>query len=81
MLSDILGLHTLSSYIYPNHQMVNMPNIFNLLLGIMVQRKEDASAVVQMIKLNMGLTFYESFRQYVIKKYPINHDLVLLVST
>ena len=36
--------------------------------------------IVQMIKVNLGLTVHEAFKSYIIKKYPLDHHLVRLLN-
>jgi len=80
MMSSIYNTASICSLIFPNHQFQNMPNLYNLLISILLINDSDKkSEIIQLIKLNLGLTFYDGFRQYIIKKYPIDHDLVKLV--
>lgn len=92
MLSTLISVCSLSS-LSTNYSIVNMPNLFNLLILIIldtaleertkgrdIYRQHQEQDIVQMIKTNMGMTFYESFKQYVMKKYPLEHRIVRLVN-
>lgn len=81
MISNLFNIYSVSQYLYPNHELTNMPNLYNLLISIIITKKpEDAKEIIQLIKLNMGLTFHNNLKQYVMKKYALDHELVKMVS-
>lgn len=79
MISTLSSLYCVIPMI-SNYNMVNLPNIYNLLISILLLEDIDENEILQMIKLNMGMTFYDGFKQYIIKKYPLSHILVKMVN-
>jgi hypothetical protein len=79
MLSSISSMYCILPMV-SNYNMVNMPNIYNLLIALLLLDEPHNIDTIQLIRLHMGITFYDGFKQYVLKKYPLTHNLVRLVS-
>lgn len=78
MLVSLYGMSSLSN----NYSLSNMPNIYNLFISILsinieVQQKKE---IVQLIKLHCGMTMYEGFKAYVMKKYSVDSEIVKLIN-
>lgn len=81
MISNVWNAYSISQWLYPNHEYQNMPNLYNFLISIISTRKsEDVKQIIQQIKLHIGMTFLNGFKQYILKKYPLEHELVKMVS-
>lgn len=80
MISAILSLYSLSS-LSTNYTVSNLPNIYNLLISILSMDMDEAKKkeIVQMIKTNLGMSFFEGFKGYILKKYNIDNPLVKLL--
>jgi len=64
-----------------NYSITNQNNIYNFVVEV-INMDDDfifKKAVIQSIKTNIGMTFYENFKQYVMKKYPIDSNIVILL--
>lgn len=67
---------------YTNYNIVNVVNVFNLIISILkITMPEDHPMIIEEIKIQIGMTFFNKFREYVQKKYPFNHDYVKLVNS
>ena len=67
---------------YSNYDIVNVVNVFNFLISVLkVTRPEDHPTIMEDIKIQIGMTFFNKFREYVTRKFPFNHDYVKLVNS
>lgn len=58
-----------------NYKYINMPNVFNFIISMLENKNnDDRKIIIDKIKINMGMTFYNEFQQYYIKKVdkPLN---------
>jgi hypothetical protein len=54
-----------------NYSMMNMNNLFNFMITTMeMQTDENKTLFVQNMRINMGITVSDQFKQYVFKKLP-----------
>lgn len=54
-----------------NYTIMNMPNIYNFIIISMDLIPEDnKEKYISNIKLQLGITFYNGLREYIIKKTP-----------
>lgn len=80
MISTLSNLLLLSSLTSGNYTIQNQNNIFNLLIAIISRANEqERKRILEDIKLLVGMTFYESFKIYIQKKFAIDHELVILM--
>lgn len=64
-----------------NYKVQNINNIYNLLISIISRSNEaERKKILEDIRVTVGLTFYNDFKNYIFKKYPIEHELVKLVA-
>ena len=62
-----------------NHELINMPNLFNFLINSFDHLMEDERPTfIDQLRLNMGNTFCDKFRIYVFAKLPKHALLDLL---
>lgn len=80
MMNIASGVTLLSN---TNHKITNMNNLFNLLINLISDCKniDESKKIIQLVKLHMGMTFFENFRSYIMKKYPYSAEMVLLVNS
>jgi len=66
---------------YTNYDIVNVVNVFNLLISILkITMPEDHPTIMEEIKIQIGMTFFNKFRVYLMKKFPIDHPYIKLVN-
>ena len=60
------------SYVYSstNYDLMNINNIYNFINLFDILEDEQIKKVTDLIKINIGMTFYKSFRQYLFNKLP-----------
>lgn len=80
MIQTLFGLYSMTS-LATNYSVSNMPNIYNLLISILstnieIDKKKE---IVQLIKLHCGMTVYDGFKAYVMKKYAVDAEIVKLL--
>ena len=64
-----------------NHRICNVVNIYNFIIDILNNSSDDDRIdTVQSIKTHIGLTFFDDFRQYVMRKYPYDDAIVRLLN-
>lgn len=71
----------LVSSIWSNYTVTNKSNFYNFVISILI--KQTPSQQVETItdlKMTMGLRVYNSFMEYVKRKFHYDHELVRLVS-
>lgn len=78
MISNLVNSYSIVSIILPNHQLCNMPNIYNSLIALLLKFPNDQKEIYQIITINMGNTFLLGFKDYCIKKFPLDHEILKL---
>ena len=65
-----------------NYSVINMPCLYNLFIYVLKELKneDERDKFLEECRLQMGITFYDNFRAYVLKKYPYGHELARLVN-
>lgn len=59
-----------------NYGVINYNNVYNCFIDMMhVSGKEENKQFIEMIKKNIGMSFYHSFKEYFIYKF-IGSDLL-----
>ena len=66
---------------FSNYSITNAPNQYNLMISILTeQTNEEQLKTVEKIKIHMGISFWNQFREYVLRKFKIDSDMVKLVA-
>lgn len=68
------------SSMFSNYNITNAPNQYNLMIAMTEQTKYDQLKTVEKRKIHMGITFWNSFREYVLRKFRIDSDMAKLVA-
>lgn len=65
-----------------NYSVTNMPNLYNFLISVLriIKDENDRNFFIEEMRLELGITFFEGFRGYVLKKYPYEHEFSKLVN-
>lgn len=59
-----------------NYSIVNRSNLFNFLINIMQRQSlDEKNMTIECIRVNLGMTIYDYFKEYIRKKYEINNEL------
>jgi hypothetical protein len=54
-----------------NYSVINANNLFNFLINVMESLTDDQKTkFIENMKVNMGMTVTEQFKQYIFKKLP-----------
>jgi hypothetical protein len=62
-----------------NHKVVNINNHYNFIINIILNTDENKQReIIQEMKLQIGISFFNDLKQYILKKYPVEHELVKL---
>ena len=66
-----------------NYSLINTPNLFNIFIHVLKELDNDNKRIqfIEEIRLQMGLTWFESFKSYVAKKYSHDHAFNRLLNT
>lgn len=77
MIQTLGALYYLSP-VLTNYGMVNLPNLYNLLISILSLSlcPEVKKEIVQLIKLHLGITIFTGLKQYALKKYSGTHPII-----
>lgn len=65
-----------------NYQCINMNNQYNFIISILNMPEIDDNCkkyIIEHLKINCGLTFFNSFRDYCIRKLGIKNNLILFL--
>jgi len=80
MISTLYNLTMLGS-VFSNYSITNAPNQYNLMIAILTeQTKEEQLKTIEKIKIHMGISFWNQFREYVLRKFRIDSDMAKLVA-
>lgn len=72
------GISLLSS---TNHRVININNLHNFMLSILMNAEdEEKEEIIQLIKLHMGLTYYEQFKAYCTRKLKYHDPIIKLLN-
>jgi hypothetical protein len=67
---------------YTNYNIVNVVNLYNFIISILRRTPpERHGEIVEGIKVHMGMTQFNQFKEYIQKKYEYTHEYVRLVSS
>lgn len=81
MISAISNMYFLSTLTGGNYALQNMNNIFNFLISLMGRADDsERKRIINDIKLFIGMSFFESFKQYAYRKLNINNEILMSLS-
>lgn len=65
-----------------NYNITNVVNVYNTLINIIdiTPELDNKKKIIKIIKLQLGITFYSSFRDYINHKYSSDDELFILVN-
>lgn len=64
-----------------NYNIMNAPNMYNLLISVLGgETKEKQAEIIELVKIHMGITFWNNFRDYVLRKFKLDSEMARLVS-
>ena len=70
------------SYLFSksNYNLENENNIFNFIISILkiVRHEDDRKEMIQNMKLLIGNTFTNNFKNYLLRKYSSDHEFLKL---
>ncbi len=76
---NVFNAYSLLSY--TNYNVMNVNNVFNFIISVLkTTNQDDHKKIMEEIKIHLGMQFFNSFRDYIKKKYDFNHSFVQLVS-
>jgi hypothetical protein len=66
---------------YSNYSIVNKNNIYNCFINILLDSDEETrKTIVKYIRLNIGMTFFNNLRDYIIRKFPDSEILGVFIN-
>lgn len=67
---------------FSNYSLINTPNLFNLFIHILKDLGDDGKRAhfFEEMRLVLGISWFESFKTYLTKKYPHNHHFITLIN-
>ena len=65
-----------------NHKVLNSHSIYNFIIDIMMksEHEKDIEYIIQSMKINIGLTFYEDFKFYSNRKLDTNTNIYRILN-
>lgn len=76
MLSAVTAYGILN---YSNYTFANTSNLYNFIISIFkITNEEDHKDIIEALKIHLGMQIYENFKQYIFKKYNMNHQYIKL---
>jgi hypothetical protein len=63
-----------------NYSYINTNSLYNLFIATLKSSSEDQQRdLIENIKINLGMSWFDSFKTYALRKLPINHYVVKLL--
>ena len=63
-----------------NHGMINYNNLYNFLIDIFKRMSnEERDEFVRSMKIHLGMTFFENFKSYCMRKLDHNDPLICII--